>query len=55
MIMEWDEITAENKASRRVRTDYICFTRPQGAFSNSAMLALETQQVWRKASWRVLG
>jgi hypothetical protein len=27
----------------------------QSVFSNSAMPALETQQVWRKAGWRVLG
>jgi len=26
-----------------------------GVFSNSAMPALEAQQVWRKAGWRMLG
>jgi hypothetical protein len=30
-------------------------TGSQGVFSNSAMPALEAQQVWRKAGWRMLG
>jgi hypothetical protein len=46
MIMEWDEITAGNKASRRGRTDYICFGSGSGKARPGPSIGLSSMTGW---------